>query len=336
MGRIKLSILDIGIILQDQTATEALAHTVRFVQLAEELGYTRYWFAEHHNAGNQISPSPALLIAHTAAHTKTIRVGAGGIMLPNHSPLKVAEDFALLAAMHPGRIDLGIGRAPGTDGLTALALRRSREAVYQYDFPENLDELLHYFQRDFPPEHPFARINFSPSKELPNIFMLGSSNGGVQFAANKGVGFAFAAHMAPDIAVSTLRHYKETFQPSKWFTAPHGIYSISIITAETEEEAHYLARPAQLFWARIFSGTPIGNFPTLEEAHAHTFTLAEENAATRMKNAMLIGTPVQIAEQLERVTVEAGVNEVMVLSFYPTVESKVNGYRLLAESFSLK
>lgn len=331
MEKIQLSILDIGMMLQGQTATEALAQSVRFVQLAEELGYKRYWFAEHHNAGNQISPSPAILIAHTAAHTKTIRVGAGGIMLPNHSPLKVAEDFALLAAMHPGRIDLGIGRAPGTDGLTALALRRSREAVYQYDFPENLDELLHYFQRDFPTDHPFARIKFSPSTELPDVFMLGSSNGGVHFAANKGVGFAFAAHMSPDIAVPTLRHYQDTFQPSNWLSAPHGIYSISLITAETEEEAYYLARPAQLFWARIFSGAPIGNFPTLEEAHAHTFTPAEKSAATRMENSMLIGTPAQIAKQLKHVTKEAGVGEVMVLSFYPTIESRVDGYRLLAE-----
>lgn len=335
MTKIKLSVLDVGMVLQGQTTTESLQQTVRFAQLVEELGYTRYWFAEHHNTPFQISTTPSILIAHVATKTKKIRVGAGGVMLPNHSPLKVAEDYALLAALFPGRIDLGLGRAPGTDGLTALALRRTREAVYQYDFPEHLDELLHYFQRDFPEEHPFKRIHVSALEELPKIFMLGSSNGGVHFAAENGIGFAFAAHMAPDIAVPTLLQYRDSFKPSNWLSEPHGIYSIGVIIAETEEQAHYLARPAQLFWARIFSGNMGSTFPTLEEAHAHTFTEAEKAASLRMKDSLLIGTPEQVAKIIRGVADAASIEEVMVLSFYPTDASRAKGYRLLAEAMQI-
>ena len=155
---IRLSILDIGTKLQGNDASQTLKDSTERIQLADELGYTRYWFAEHHNTTNQVSTSPDLMIAHAAANTKRIRVGAGGIMLPNHSPLKVVENFSLLEALHPARIDLGIGRAPGTDGLTAYALRRSREAVSSYDFPEQFNELLSFFQRNFPADHPYSKI----------------------------------------------------------------------------------------------------------------------------------------------------------------------------------
>src|SRR5699024_10527576 len=194
MGKkIALSIFDLATIFNEESATETLYNSMELVQLAEELGYTRYWFAEHHNTTYQMSTSPDLLSAHAAAVTSTIKVGAGGIMLPNHSPLKVAENFSILEALHPGRIDLGIGRAPGTDNLTALALRRSREAVVTYDFPEQFTELLSFLSHEFPVNHPFKDIKASPDSQfMPDVFLLGSSGGGMQVAAQYGLGFVFA------------------------------------------------------------------------------------------------------------------------------------------------
>ncbi|MDR7080261.1 luciferase family oxidoreductase group 1 [Neobacillus niacini] len=337
---IKLSILDIGTKLQGNDASQTLKDSTERVQLADELGYSRYWFAEHHNAANQVSTSPELMIAHAAAHTKRIRVGAGGIMMPNHSPLKVVENFSLLKALHPERIDLGIGRATGTDHLTAYALRRSKEAVTSYDFPEQFYEMLSFFQRNFPADHPYRGIipipNGGNHSLIPDMYMLGSSTGGVEFAINEGLGFVFASHLAPHLAIPVLKRYHNKFKPSAHNSEPKGIFSTILITAETDEEAEYLAGPVELYWAKLHTGDIHSPFPTLEEASKHVYSVNEKAARAQNKDRFIIGGIQTVAEKLRHIGKEAMVDEVMIMEFYSDKKASHNAYRMLAKEFNLK
>jgi luciferase family oxidoreductase group 1 len=337
---IRLSILDIGTKLQGNDASQTLKDSTERIQLADELGYTRYWFAEHHNTANQVSTSPDLMISHAVANTKRIRVGAGGIMLPNHSPLKVVENFSLLEALHPGRIDLGIGRAPGTDGLTAYALRRSREAVSSYDFPEQFNELLSFFQRNFPADHPYSKIIPIPDETdhslIPDIYMLGSSTGGVEFAINEGLGFVFASHLAPHLTIPVLRAYRNNFKPSTLMSEPKSILSTILITAETDEEANYLAGPVELFWARLNTGDIHSPFPTLEEASKHVYSANENAARLQNKDRFIIGSIQTVAQKLRHLVKETMVDEVMIMEYYSDKAASQKAYRLLAKEFNLK
>lgn len=333
---LQLSILDLATMYNGESATQTLQNSTDLVQLADRLGYTRYWFAEHHNTKYQMSTSPDLLSAHAAAVSKNIRVGSGGIMLPNHSPLKVAENFSILEALHPERIDLGIGRAPGTDGLTALALRRSREAVTTYDFPEQLDELLSWFSRSFSAEHPFKDITASPDKKLtPDIYMLGSSNGGMQFAAEEGLAFVFAAHISPQLAAPMLRTYRENFKPSSFMPEPKSVLSIIVVAAETEEEAAYLAGPAELQWVRWGTGEFHLAFPTLEEASSHVYTAQEEAIREENKGRFVIGSVENVEKKLRKLAKDAMVDEIMILNMLTEKATRHKSYELLAEAFNL-
>ena len=337
---IKLSILDIGTKLQGNDASQTLKDSTERVQLADELGYSRYWFAEHHNSANQVSTSPELMIAHAAAHTKRIRLGAGGIMMPNHSPLKVVENFSLLKALHPERIDLGIGRATGTDHLTAYALRRSKEAVTSYDFPEQFYEMLSFFQRNFPADHPYSKIipipNGSDHSLIPDIYMLGSSTGGVEFAINEGLGFVFASHLAPDLAIPVLRAYRKNFKPSSFLSEPKSILSTILITAETDEEAEYLAGPVELYWAKLHTGDIHSPFPTLEEASKHVYSANENLAREQNKDRFIIGSIQTVAQKIRHLVKETMVDEVMIMEFYSDKAASQKAYRLLAKEFNLK
>lgn len=319
-----------------ESAVQTLQNSTELVGLADRLGYTRYWFAEHHNTKFQMSTSPDLLSAHAAAVSKNISVGSGGIMLPNHSPLKVAENFSLLEGLYPNRIDLGIGRAPGTDGLTALALRRSREAVVTYDFPEQLNELLSYFSHQFPDDHPFKGITPSPDKNLtPNIYMLGSSNGGMQFATRYGLGFVFAAHISPQLALPMLRAYRENFTPSSFMSEPKGILAIVVITAETEEEARYLAGPAELQWVRWGTGAFHHAPPTLEEASTYVYSPQEEAVRRENKGRFVIGSVESVEKQLRKLAKDAMVDEIMILNMLTEKNSRHRSFELLASAFNL-
>lgn len=333
--KLQLSILDLATIYNDDSAAQTLQNSTELAQLADQLGYTRYWFAEHHNTRYQVSTSPDLLAAHVAAKTERIRVGSGGIMLPNHSPLKVVENFSLLESLHPDRIDLGIGRAPGTDGMTAMALRRSREAVTRYDFPEQFAELLAFFTKSFPAEHPFSKINATAEEAIPDLFMLGSSNGGMQVASEYGLGFAFAAQISPHLAIPMLREYHERFKPSPFFSKPHGILSIIVVCAETEEEAQRLARPAQLQWARWGTGVYQLPPPSYEEANAHRFTDEEEAVTRENAGRFVIGTPLQVKEQLHELAKQAMVEEVIILNMISDKEGRHKSFTLLADEFNL-
>lgn len=332
----RLSILDLATIYNNETPTETLQNSTELVQLADRLGYTRYWFAEHHNATFQMSTSPDLLSAHAAALTKNIRIGSGGIMLPNHSPLKVVENFSILEALHPGRIDLGMGRASGTDAITNAALRNSNEPLSGEAVMNQLMEILAFFNRDFPEKHPYKNINASPDKLLrPQLFMLGSSNGGMQIASQLGIGFAFAGQINPSWAVPMLKKYRENFTPSQYLSHPYSMLALIIICAETDEEAADLAGPAELQWARWMTGQYKFAPPTLEEARTHVYTQEEALAREQNKSKFIIGSVDNVKKQIEQIATETEVDEIMIVNMITDKEARHRSYSLLAERFNL-
>ncbi len=243
------SVLDLSPISEGATATEALSNTLDLAPQAESLGYHRYWLAEHHNMAGIASAATSVVIGQVAARTKTIRVGAGGIMLPNHSPLVIAEQFGTLATLFPGRIDLGVGRAPGTDMNTARALRRHLQNGDE--FPRDVLELLSYF--DDVPDDAMVRAIPGEGTHIP-VWILGSSLFGAQLAAHLGLPYAFASHFAPQMLEGALKIYLETFEPSKWLDKPYTIVAASVCAADTDEEAAFLRSSQVLAFARMFTG----------------------------------------------------------------------------------
>jgi luciferase family oxidoreductase group 1 len=334
---IPLSVLDLSPVASNGNSRQALQNTLALARLADRLGYTRYWLAEHHNTGMLASSTPEIMIGAVAQVTNHIRVGSGGIMLPNHSALKVAESFRLLEALHGGRIDLGIGRAPGTDSRTALALRRSREALWAEDFPQQLEELLAFSgERAFPEDHPFQRIKATPvDVPLPPLWLLGSSDYSAQAAAGMGVGFAFAHHINPGFAVPAIRLYREQFTPSEQFPEPKVILTTSVICADTDEQAEELARPMALAWVQLRKGQP-GPLPSLEETKAYQYTALEQEIMRDYRTRLTLGTPVTVRERLQTLIDETGADELMVTTIVYNYEDRAKSYTLLAEAFGLQ
>ena len=328
----RVSVLDLSPVVAGETEADALRHTLDLAVLADRLGYHRYWLAEHHGGAMVASSSPEVLIGHVAQITGGIRVGSGGIMLPNHSPLKVAEQFKVLEALHPGRIDLGIGRAPGTDQLTAYALRRSREAMAVDDFPQQMAELLAFAGvRPWPERHPFGHIRAAPvDAPLPPVFLLGSSDFSAQMAAANGFAFAFAAQINPELAVAALRLYRDEFKPSPELAAPHSILSHAVLCAEDEATARRLAAPARLAFRRLRMGRP-GPIPTVEDALRE---LGEE-ALTGRSERVIVGTGEQVRGRLEEMREDALADEVMVLTTVHDHSDRRRSYELLAEAYGL-
>src|SRR6202040_1751903 len=237
-------VLDLAPVGEGSSPSDALQNSVRLAITAERLGYRRHWVAEHHNMPGIASSAPAVLIAHLAAATSTIRVGSGGVMLPNHAPLVVAEQFGMLEALHPGRIDLGIGRAPGTDQFTAAALRRAPEALSADDFPDQLMDLLGYFTGRWPEGHPFAQITAVPGRGYqPAMWLLGSSGYSAQVAGLLGLPFAFAHHFSPANTLPALALYREHFRPSEALDRPYAMVAAAVVCADTDDRARWPAGP---------------------------------------------------------------------------------------------
>ena len=230
-----LSVLDVSPVSSGSRGAEALQNTLDLARLVDRLGYRRYWLAEHHNMPTIASSTPEVMIGHVANETERIRVGAGGIMLPNHAPLKVAETFRVLEALHPGRIDLGIGRAPGTDPVTATALRRSQDGLGAEDFPQRFGELLAFAGDGFPEDHPFRSVVAMPGDVgLPPIWLLGSSGYSARVAGEMGLGYAFAAHFSPADPAPAMRAYRESFQPSEAFASPSAVVAVAVVCGEND------------------------------------------------------------------------------------------------------
>ncbi len=330
----KLSILDLSPIPSGSTASQALQNTLELAQLADRLGYERYWLAEHHNTAAIASVAPEIMIGQVARVTRRIRVGAGGIMLPNHAPLKVAEAFLTLEALFPGRIDLGIGRAPGTDPVTARALRRTASLGAE-DFPEQLADLFHFARGDFPEGHPFRSVQATPpGVPLPPVWLLGSSDYSARLAARLGLAFSFAAHFSPFDPVLPMRLYRAQCRPSEHRAEPHAILAVAAICADTRAEAERLARALDLFWLQIRRGErrPL---PSPEEAEAYPWTAEELAAVQEHRRLLFLGEPDEVAAGIRSLALATQADEVMVVSHIHDHRQRLRSYELLAEAFAL-
>jgi len=329
-----LSVLDLSPVPSGTLPSRALHESVRLAQEAERLGYSRYWLAEHHNLPSVVSSAPAVLMTAVAAATSTIRVGAAGFMLPNHSPLVVAETVRVLGGLFPGRIDLGLGRAPGSDQLTALALRRSREALFSDDFPEQVAELLGYVE-GFADEHPFASIRAVPDDvPLPPVWILGSSTYGAQAAAAWGAGFAFAGHFGSADPAQACEIYRSRFTSGPLGDTPRVVLAVSAIVADDERRASELGLAADLSMLRLRSGRP-GPLPSPEEAAAHPWTDAERRTAAGYRRFVTVGTPDAARADLEARAAAAGADELVVTTNVHDPAERRHSYALLAKAFGL-
>lgn len=336
MSDYPVSVLDLSLVDSGSSGPQALKNTIEAAQLAERLGYTRIWLAEHHNTAAIASPAPELMIAVLARETTSIRIGSGGIMLPNHSPLKVAETFRVLEALAPNRVDLGLGRAPGTDGLTAIALRRSREALGADDFPEQLAELRGYNDENGDPSNPLARVKASPSDvALPPIWILGSSDYGARLAAALGLPFSFASHINMNMAVPALRYYREAFVPSATLAQPQAMLAVSIICSEDEQELEGFVKSSDLSMLRLITGR-FGPLPSPEEALAYPFNEFEMEQLRPMRGRRLIGTPAEIKTRIDALVAETGADEVMISSMIWGHQNRLRSLELMADQFSLQ
>ena len=333
--RSSLSVLDLSPIPAGSTAGDALRNTLDLAQHAEALGLRRYWLAEHHNAGSLACPAPEIMIGQVAAATKTIRVGSGGIMLPNHTPLKVAETFRVLHALFPGRIDLGLGRAPGTDPRTAAALRRSREALAVDDFPEQLAELTRYLDDEGPPRTGFTgTIRAIPTNvPPPELWLLGSSDaGGGLIAAERGLGFGYAHHINPEDSVRVMRRYRESFVPSPRRREPWAVLALAAVCAETDAAAERLASSSELAMVRFLQGVRDLPLPTVEEALAHRYDAHEQALLASRGPNLFVGGVARLRERLRALVDATGADEVMVLTHVHEHAARKRSYELLVEA----
>lgn len=321
-----ISVLDLSLITEGGDAAQALANTRDLAQHAEHWGYRRYWVAEHHNMPGIASAATAVVISHVAAGTSTIRVGAGGIMLPNHAPLVIAEQFGTLESLYPGRIDLGLGRAPGTDQMTAYALRRNLTGDVD-DFPRNVRELQHYFRERQPGQH----VHAVPGAGLHvPIWILGSSLYGAQLAAAFGLPYAFASHFAPAALMQALEVYRRYFQPSEQLTTPYVMVGFSVFAAATDEEARYLKSSAQQSTLNLRRGRP-GRLPPPVE-HFEEQLSAQERALLNEAHACSVtGAPETVRQGLQAFMMQTGADEVMVTSHIFDHAARLRSYEIVAE-----
>jgi len=332
---VPFSILDLAGVGAGSSAREALLATTELAVEAEQLGYHRFWVAEHHGIPAVASSSPPVLIAHLAAATTTLRLGSGGVMLPNHAPLAVAEQFGTLAALHPGRIDLGLGRAPGSDQVTAFALRRSTGADQSNDFPDRLTELQHFLHADFPGGHPFGRIQATPAEPLP-IWLLGSSDFSARLAGRLGLPFAFAHHFAGagGNTGAALDIYRSVFEPSATLDEPYSMIGVTALAAETETDAWFQARAGALSMVLLRSGR-LRQTPTPQEAAEYPYSQAESDLVDAMQRTEVIGTPDQVAAGLRDLVDHFGVDELMITSRVHGAATRLESFRLISQAFEL-
>jgi len=323
---VPLSVLDLVPIGSGGTAADALRHSVDLARRAEQLGYLRYWFAEHHGMPGIASSSPEILIEHIASATSRIRVGSGGIMLPNHAPLRIAEAFHTLETLHPGRIDFGVGRAPGTDPVTSRAMHPFDAEL----FPQQLQEVLGLSGAALPADHPFRTVRVIPAGvRFPPVWILGSSGAGARFAGSLGVGYAFARHFSPAPPEPAVQAYLESFRPSASFPEPHVILGVSVICAETAERAEHLAGSTDLVWVRYQKGE-FGLLPTPDEAAAYNWSDYERSVAHAGRSRHFIGTPPEVIAQIDQLARSTSATEVIVTTMIHDHQERVRSYELLA------
>jgi luciferase family oxidoreductase group 1 len=314
----RLSVLDLITVRSDQFTSDALAATTRLAQTADRLGFTRYWIAEHHNMPSVAATSPPVVIAHLAAQTKQVRLGSGGVMLPNHAPLAVAEQFALLEAAHPGRIDLGIGRAPGSDPVTSLALRGAagRDDRDIEAFPDYLDDVVALMSargvRVPIPNQRYVLKATPAAKTVPQLWLLGSSMYSAHLAAAKGLPYVFAHHFSGNDTAEALQVYRAKFRPSDLASEPLTFLTVNAVVAETRNEATALALPSLQMMARLRTGQPLAALDLVEDAEALTLAPQAQSVAEGVLSRAVVGSPTEAADQVRALAEEFDVDEVMV------------------------
>jgi luciferase family oxidoreductase group 1 len=319
-----LSILDLVRVTEETDARGALDNARDLAAHAEQWGYRRFWVAEHHNMAGIACAATAVVISHIAAGTRSIRVGAGGIMLPNHAPIIIAEQFGTLARLYPGRIDLGLGRAPGTDQLTVRALRRTLQD--SDNFPQDVLEL----QAFLAPAGPDQKVQAVPAAgtEVP-LWILGSSTYGAQLAAALGLPYAFASHFAPEQLLLALRIYREHFKPSEQLAKPYAMVGVNIIAADTDREAKRLATTQQMSFTNMFRGKRGLSQPPIDDIETY-WTGAEKVQAMRMLARSIVGSPDTVREGLAALFAEIGADELMVVSDIYDHGVRLHSYELIA------
>jgi luciferase family oxidoreductase group 1 len=318
--------LNLAPIREGKDSRQAIEDLADLAQATEEMGYKRYWIAEHHNTPTLVSSATAILIKHALEHTKTIRVGSGGIMLPNHAPLVVAEQFGTMATIYPDRVDLGLGRAPGTDMMTANALRRSKNDSV-YTFPDDVKQLLAYFgpleEQSYVKAHPGVETN------IP-IYILGSSTDSAYLAAELGLPYVFASHFAPRWMEDAIRIYRANFKPSKYLEKPYMMVCLNVIAAETDEEAEFLSTTMKQFFLNVVRGTSMKLSPPVKDLDS-IWNPMEKEAAEGMSSVTFMGSKETVRGQLEQFQDMYNVDEIMAVSYIYDEEKQKRSYEIFKE-----
>ncbi len=323
---IPYSVLDLATIIEGKIAADSFKNSLDLAQHAEQFGYKRFWLAEHHNMVSVASSATVVLLGYLAGGTKTIRVGSGGIMLPNHAPLIVAEQFGTLESIYPGRIDLGLGRAPGTDQTTAMAIRGANMNA-SFNFPQDVQTL----QTLFSAENRNAKVRAIPGEGLDiPIWILGSSPDSAMLAAAMGLPYAFASHFAPTYFTQAIRLYRKNFKPSKHLQQPYVMACVNVVAAETDAEANRLATSVQQLFKGIITGErkPL---PPPVDSMDNIWTLQEEAAARQMLTYSFIGSAEKIKKELQHFIESTGINEIMATTHVYDHRARINSYRIFSE-----
>ena len=332
---IKLSVLDQSPVRSGGTPAQAIEETIRLAQKAESLGYSRYWLAEHHGTDGFAGSSPEILVTRVEAATKQIRVGSGGVMLSHYSPLKVAENFSLLENMFPDRIDLGIGRAPGSDGLTAAALAYGNQLGIEY-FPTKIADMTAFLSGKAPLSEPFKGVRATPvSPSLPELWLLGSSDQSASYAAHFGLAYSFAHFITPYSSEAIVEHYKESFRQSPANSEPRVNLGVFVICADTMEEAEYLASSRDFWRLKLGQGQHLP-YPSPQEALNYQYTDNEKAIIEQNKINRFVGDPEFIKNKLEDLARAHGAEELVILTITYDFEARMRSYQLLADAFGLK
>ncbi len=330
-----LSVLDLSNVTTQTPPSQALQRSVELAQAVERFGYKRYWLAEHHSMASIASSAPDIMIGRIAAATSTIRVGSGGVMLTNHAPLVIAERFKTLEALFPGRIDLGLGRAPGTDQATSYALRRRLDERPGDDFLERLQELMLWESGDFPENHPFRKIQVMPSDApLPPLWLLGSSDYSAHLSGRIGAGYAFASHFSDHDAVEPMLAYRTAFEPVGDLSEPYSIIAVAAVVAESDEEADRLAKTYDLNWLRRARNMRLP-LSSPQEAAAYPWTEQERAYVAQRRGRLFVGSAQSVTARLKDFAHATKADEIMVTSSIFDFEARVRSYELLMDSWKL-
>ncbi|MEK0315892.1 LLM class flavin-dependent oxidoreductase [Cohnella sp. 56] len=331
----KLSILDQSQIAEGRTASDALHETTELAREADKLGYHRYWVAEHHASHALASSSPEVLIAHLAANTRRIKVGSGGVMLSHYSAYKVAENFRVLEALHPGRIDVGLGRAPGGMPISTRALQEGKVSHID-NYPQQVADLIGYLNDALPEKHRFKGLTASPSiPTAPELWLLGSSFGSAAIAAEIGAAYGYAQFFGVPDSELSVQHYKERFKPSALNDSPKLLAAVYVICADTDEEARRLASSTELFFLSLESGRLLDRFPSVATAEAYPYTDYDRMRIEAGAHRRIVGSPDTVKRQLEAMSERLGIDELMIVTVTHDFEARLRSYRLVAEAFGL-